>query len=77
LGNYILEQTWVLKGMVDFAVAGKKGPGHISMYARLSIVETNAILYGTHLTTALMLVLKVLFLIEGVLMLYLYLRKCQ
>jgi len=37
--------------MVDFTVAGKKGPVHIPICAGLSIAGTNAIAYGTHLTT--------------------------
>jgi len=32
-------------------MAGKKSRVHISMCAGLSIVGTNVILYGTHLTT--------------------------
>jgi hypothetical protein len=32
-------------------VAIKKSPVHTSIFARLSIGETNAIFYGTHLTT--------------------------
>jgi hypothetical protein len=58
-------------------VAEKKSPVYISMYARLSIEGTNAILSDTHLTTDLMLVFKVLFPIDGILMLYRYLKKCQ
>ena len=34
-------------------MAEEKTPVHTSIYARQSIVGTNAILYGTHLTTGL------------------------
>lgn len=39
------------KGRVDFITARKKSPIHISRYARLGVVGTTPILYGTHLTT--------------------------
>jgi hypothetical protein len=42
---------WVAKEMVDFTVAGKKSPVHTSISGGVSIVGTNATLYGTHLTT--------------------------
>lgn len=36
---------------IDFALAEKKSPVYMSMYARLSIVGTKVILSYTHLTT--------------------------
>ena len=36
---------------IDFALAEKKSPIYMSMYARLSIVGTKVILSDTHLTT--------------------------
>ncbi len=38
------KQPWVAKKMVDFTVAGKKSPVHISICAGLSIVGTTATL---------------------------------
>src|SRR4030042_1753310 len=46
-----------------FDLAGKKSPVQTSTYARLSIVRTTAIPYGTHLTTDPDIGLKVRFLI--------------
>jgi len=41
--GYAWQWLWVAKKMVDFAVAEKKSPIHISICAELTIVGTTAI----------------------------------